>query len=38
MVQEFTRIYAASRYGGVACDAPRLQQLLGSIRSQLRTR
>jgi transglutaminase-like putative cysteine protease len=38
MVQEFTRIYAASRYGGVACDTPRLQQLLGSIRSQLRTR
>jgi protein-glutamine gamma-glutamyltransferase len=38
MVEEFTQIYAASRYGGVTCDTPRLQQLLGSIRSQLRTR
>jgi protein-glutamine gamma-glutamyltransferase len=38
MVEEFTRIYAAARYGGAACDTSRLQQLLGTIRAELLTR
>jgi transglutaminase-like putative cysteine protease len=38
MVEEFTRIYAAARYGGAACDTLRLQQLLGTIRAELRAR
>jgi hypothetical protein len=38
MVNEFTALYAAARYGGAACDIPRLQKLLGTIRSELRTK
>jgi transglutaminase-like putative cysteine protease len=38
LVGEFTLIYAAARFGGAACDASRLQQLLGTIRTELRAR
>ncbi len=37
-INEFTHLYAASRFGGEACDVSRLQQLLGTIRAELRTR
>jgi transglutaminase-like putative cysteine protease len=37
LVNEFTRLYAAARFGGAKCDVPRLQQLLGTIRSELRS-
>jgi hypothetical protein len=36
-VQEFTRLYAAARFGGVACDTGRLQELLGQIRTTARS-
>jgi transglutaminase-like putative cysteine protease len=38
LVEEFTSIYAAARFGGAVCDIPRLQQLLGTIRTELRAR
>ena len=38
MVREFTNHYAAARFGGNPCDLSRLQQLLGTIRAELRTR
>jgi transglutaminase-like putative cysteine protease len=38
MVEEFTLLYAAARFGNATCDVPRLQQLLGTIRAELRTR
>jgi protein-glutamine gamma-glutamyltransferase len=38
MVHEFTQLYSVARFGGAACDIPRLQQLLGTIRSELRAR
>jgi transglutaminase-like putative cysteine protease len=37
-VKEFVRLYAEARFGGVAGDIPRLQQLLGAIRAELRAR
>ena len=37
LVNEFTERYAAARFGGEACDIPRLQQLLGTIRAALRS-
>src|SRR5206468_3977134 len=36
-VQQFTQVYAQARFGGAACDAPRLRALLGQIRSGLRS-
>jgi transglutaminase-like putative cysteine protease len=38
MVEEFTLLYAAARFGNARCDVPRLQKLLGTIRAELRTR
>ena len=38
MVEEFTLLYAAARFGNAKCDVPRLQQLLGTIGAELRTR
>ena len=38
LVNEFTGIYAAARFGGANCDVSRLQQLLGTIRTELRAR
>jgi len=38
LVREFTRLYAAARFGGEACDIPRLQHLMGTIRAELRSR
>ena len=38
MVQEFTRLYSVARFGGDPCDISRLQELLGTIRSELRAR
>jgi len=38
MVEEFTALYSAARYGGAVCNIPRLQRLLGAIRTDLRTR
>jgi transglutaminase-like putative cysteine protease len=38
MVEEFTLLYAAARFGNATCDVPRLQQLLLTIRAELRTR
>jgi protein-glutamine gamma-glutamyltransferase len=38
LVEEFTLLYAASRFGGIACDVTRLQRLLGTIRADLRAR
>src|SRR5262249_49472124 len=37
-VHEFTALYSAARFGGTSCDANRLQELLGQIRTSLRTR
>src|SRR6201981_857966 len=37
MVQEFTHLYSVARFGRAACDIPRLQQLLGTIRTELRS-
>ena len=37
-LNEFTGLYAAARFGGEACDIPRLQQLLGTIRAALHAR
>ena len=37
-VKEFARLYAEARFGGTAGDIPRLQQLLGAIRTELRAR
>jgi transglutaminase-like putative cysteine protease len=36
-VGEFTAIYSQARFGGAACDAPRLQALLEQIRAAGRT-
>jgi len=38
LVNEFTGIYAAARFGGANCDVSRLQRLLATIRTELRTR
>ena len=38
IVKEFTRLYAEARFGGAQVDIPRLQQLLGTIRGELRAR
>jgi transglutaminase-like putative cysteine protease len=38
MVQEFTQLYSIARFGGAACNIARLQELLVTIRGQLRTR
>jgi hypothetical protein len=38
MVQEFTQLYSVARFGGAACDIARLQELLGTIRGELRAR
>jgi Domain of unknown function (DUF4129) len=38
MVQEFTQLYSVARFGGAACNITRLQQLLGTIRAELRAR
>ena len=38
MVEEFTSLYSVARYGGAACDIPRLQELLTTIRAELRTK
>jgi transglutaminase-like putative cysteine protease len=35
-IQEFTLIYARSRFGGAPCDTARLRLLLGQIRGELR--
>jgi protein-glutamine gamma-glutamyltransferase len=32
VVQEFTQIYAAARYGAMPCDTPRLRELLEQVR------
>ena len=37
-VREFTELYSQARFGGTACDAPRLRALLGQIRGALRAR
>jgi len=37
-VQEFTEIYARSRFGGAACDTSRLRVLLTQVRAGLRAR
>ena len=37
-VWEFTQLYTHARYGGAACDATRLRQLLDQIRAALRAR
>jgi protein-glutamine gamma-glutamyltransferase len=37
-VQEFTRIYGDARFGGAACDALRMHDLLEQVRSALRRR
>ena len=37
-IQEFTDIYARSRFGGLPCDAPRLRALLEQVRSAPRPR
>ncbi len=36
-VQEFTRLYSAARFGGATCDSSRLRELLGQIRSTVRS-
>jgi protein-glutamine gamma-glutamyltransferase len=36
-VEEFTQLYSAARFGGSFCDTPRLQRLLGQIRSAVRS-
>jgi uncharacterized protein DUF4129 len=38
LVEEFTLLYASARFGGVTCDVARLQELLGTIRADLRAR
>jgi transglutaminase-like putative cysteine protease len=38
LVEEFTSLYTAARFGQAASNTPRLQQLLGMIRAALRTR
>jgi hypothetical protein len=38
MVQEFTQLYSLARFGGATCDIARLQELLGTIRGELRAR
>jgi transglutaminase-like putative cysteine protease len=38
MVQEFTQLYSIARFGGAVCDLTRLQELLVTIRGELRTR
>jgi transglutaminase-like putative cysteine protease len=38
MVQEFTQLYSVARFGGAVCDLARLQELLVTIRGELRTR
>jgi len=38
MVEEFTQLYAVARFGGAACDITRLQQLMTTIRGELRAR
>ena len=38
MVQEFTRLYSVARFGAAVCDITRLQELLVTIRGELRTR
>jgi transglutaminase-like putative cysteine protease len=38
MVQEFTQLYSVARFGGAVCDLTRLQELLVTIRGELRTR
>jgi transglutaminase-like putative cysteine protease len=38
MVEEFTQLYAVARFGGAACDITRLQQLMSTIRGELRAR
>jgi len=37
-VKEFARAYSAARFGNETGDIPRLQQLLGAIRAELRAR
>jgi len=37
-LKEFTRLYSEARFGGTTVDIPRLQQLLGTIRAELRAR
>jgi transglutaminase-like putative cysteine protease len=37
-IKEFTRVYAEARFGGTTGNIPRLQQLLGAIRTELRVR
>jgi hypothetical protein len=37
-VREFTQLYTHARFGGAACDATRLHQLLEHIRAALRAR
>ena len=36
-VQEFTQLYSAARFGSAFCDTSKLQQLLGQIRSAVRS-
>lgn len=36
-VQEFTQVYSAARFGSAFCDTSKLQQLLGQIRSAVRS-
>ena len=38
LVQEFTLLYSAARFGGAICDTSRLQQLLATIRAELKMR
>jgi transglutaminase-like putative cysteine protease len=38
MVQEFTQLYSVARFGGAVCDITRLQELLVTIRGELRAR
>jgi len=37
VVQEFTQLYSAARFGSAFCDISKLQQLLGQIRSAVRS-
>ena len=36
-VQEFTQLYSAARFGSASCDTNRLQELLGLIRTTIRS-
>jgi hypothetical protein len=38
VVHEFTQLYSAARFGGATCNITRLQELLGTIRGELRAR